>query len=263
MNNYYFGNGNSKYKDVLTCLSTTEVKSYETSSLPLAQFWNPDNKELKLFYKKCKAVGLDLSKGHRYFEYPTPCLNNEGKCLKNSHPSMTDLMIINDKEQIAIEGKYTEYSKGKYETINEWLENKPHKKEIKDQWFKYIYDCGATKKTKIQNNIPYQFLHRTASACFCCSEKNPILIYQLFYDSRNKAKKDEFISNLQKWAKELGFTKKIKFFIIEVEIKNIKEVKEKYDKNHADLFLIMRETEKPIYEFDWENIKVKEVISEN
>lgn len=38
--NYYFGN--EEYKDVLTCLASTKVNSYKTSSLPLVEFWDPD-----------------------------------------------------------------------------------------------------------------------------------------------------------------------------------------------------------------------------
>lgn len=260
MSNYYFGKG--EYKDVLTCLSTTKVNSYKTSSLPLADFWNPEkSRKLGLWLKKLQEEGVDIIESDRYFEYPTPCMN-EGLLLPYSKPSMTDLMIINAEYQVAVEGKYTEYSESNYETIKDWNKrNEPHKTNIKNQWFNYIKACGASEKSEVADDIPYQFLHRTASACYGCdvTGKTPVLLHQLFYDSENESKKNEFIEELKKWAGEIGFTEKIRFLIVEVEIKNIEEVRDKYDGIRSDLFLIMRESKEPIYKFDWKNIKISEV----
>lgn len=257
--NYYFGNG--EYKDVLTCLASTKVNSYKTSSLPLAEFWDPDKqkKNLESFFQQLKEKGLDISEGDRYFEYPTHCADENGEQLPYSKPSMTDLMIINDSFQVAIEGKYTEYSESSYQTIDEWEKKKePHKEAIKKQWFKYIQDCGATNKDKIDGTIPYQFLHRTASACYNCKKNGtkPVLLYQIFYDKENLKRKDEFVKELRLYSKQLGFTDKILFYIVEVEIKDIEKVKEKYNGIRADLFLIMRELKDTIYNFNWDDITV-------
>ena len=261
--NYYFGNCNNSYENALSALATTKVNSYKTSSIPLADFWRP-TKELAKFIKKLADCGLEISYGDRCFEYPTPCVDKKGKELKYSRPSMTDLMIINDDLQVAIEGKYTEYSESNYETIKEWNpNNEPHKTDIKKQWFEYIRACGATIKNvdELDENIPYQFLHRAASACYNCKavNKKPVLVYQLFFDDSNKKKKDEFVGNLKQWARQLGFTAAIKFYIVEVEVKNITEVKDNYNGIHSDIFLIMREKKAPVYKFDWENIKVIQV----
>ena len=57
MSKYFFGKG--EFKDVLTCLSTTKVNSYKTSSLPLADFWNPEkSKELERWLKKLQKLSL-------------------------------------------------------------------------------------------------------------------------------------------------------------------------------------------------------------
>ncbi|MBO4508311.1 MAG: hypothetical protein J5747_06690 [Spirochaetaceae bacterium] len=257
---YYFGKG--EYKDVLTCLATTKVNSYKTSSLPLAEFWNPDKqkKNLDKFIKKLEENGLSIAEGNRFFEYPTPCRDENGD-LPHSKPSMTDLMIINDKFQVAIEAKYTEYSDSSYQTIKDWEKGESHKTKIKEQWFKYILDCKATNQDKIDNTIPYQFLHRTASACYNCYEKIPVLVYQIFYDKDNKERKDQFIKELESYAKQLGFTEKILFYIVEIEIKNIEEVEKKYNGVRSDLFLIMRELKEPIYSFEWSTIKINKYDS--
>ena len=254
--NYFFGKG--EYKDVLSCLSTTKVNSFMTSSLPLAQFWEP-TKNLNSFISELKKKGLDLSESKAYFEYPTECEKN-GKSLKYSKPSMTDLMIINDKFQIAIEAKYTEYSESHYDTVAEWnKDNEDHKNKIKERWFDYLKEAGATKKDKLDDTVPYQFLHRTASACYKCNDKTPVLVYQLFYDKTNKEKKNKFIDQLKNWSKKLGFTSKIKFYIFEVEIKNIDKVKDKYDGVRSDLFLIMKESKSSIFNFDWRQINIQEI----
>lgn len=258
--NYYFGKG--EYKDVLTCLSTTKVNSYKTSSLPLAQFWEPKKELDNILSRLREETSVDISEGNRYFEYPTPCEDESGKKLLHSFPSMTDLMIINDQYQVAIEGKYTEYSESKYETIKEWNKNnEEHKVAIKTQWFKYLTDCGASNKTELDDNIPYQFLHRTASACYNCSEngRKPVLIYQLFYDDDNQEKKNDFINDLKEWANKLGFTDQIIFLVIEVKIININEVAEKYAGVRSDLFLIMKEMKDPIYKFDWKEINISKI----
>ena len=40
---YYFGSTENTYDKVLDGLYTTEVHSFKTSSLPLAEFWKPEN----------------------------------------------------------------------------------------------------------------------------------------------------------------------------------------------------------------------------
>lgn len=255
---YYFGKG--EYDDVLTCLSTTKVNSYKTSSLPLAQFWGPSKDLDRFILKLKKEQDIDVSEVNAYFEFPTEC-EKEGKRLPYSKPSMTDLMLKNDKVQIAIEGKYTEYSESHYETIKEWnRNNEEHKENIKKNWFSYLIDCHATSKTELVEDIPYQFLHRTASACFNCENRSPILIYQLFYDKDNKTKEEEFVKDLEKWSEMLGLTEKIKFLIIEIEISNIDVVEKKYKGGHSDLFLIMKElNDEAMYEFKWDEIKIRRI----
>lgn len=259
---YFFGKG--EYDDVLTCLSTTKVNSYKTSSLPLAQFWRPSKSLDKFISKLKKEQCIDISTFEAYFEYPTECLK-ENVRLQYSKPSMTDLMLMNKSFQIAIEGKYTEYSESHYETIKEWnRDNEVHKNKIKENWFSYLKDCQATNKTELIEDIPYQFLHRTASACFKCENRIPVLVYQLFYDDENKEKEEQFVKELEKWAGMLGLSEKIKFLVFEVKITNIDIVEKKYKGARSDLFLIMKELkDEPIFEFDWNTIRIRNITSKS
>ncbi len=137
--NYFFGNPDGNFNQALDSLSHTKINSFKTSSIPLAGFWKP-SKELNTFFEQFKnKTGFDLADSKKYFEYPTDCLDEKGKRLPHSRSSMTDLMLINDSYKIAIEAKYTEYSKSNYELISEWnKENADHKNAIKENWFNYI-----------------------------------------------------------------------------------------------------------------------------
>lgn len=254
--NYFFGNPRGNFNDVLDSLSRTKVNSFKTSSIPLAGFWKPSNDLQEFLENLKKQTGLDLISANKYFEYPTECLDEKGNRLKYSHPSMTDLMLINDSCRIAIEAKYTEYSESHYELISEWnKENTDHKIAIKKNWFRYIKEIGATSLSDVSElpDIPYQFLHRTASACFD-KTRNSVLIYQIFYDDSNETKMKEFVANLEKWSRELGFTEKIKFFVIKVKITNIGDVEKKYFEAYSDLFTLLKYQN--IYEFNWKDIEI-------
>ena len=99
---------------------------------------------------------------------------------------MTDLMIRYDElngfseKQIAVEGKFTE---DLYETISEWKKSKSansNKDDVLKSWYSYIEnycDFSESSKEVVNQNVVYQFLHRTASACF--QTGNPVLLYHL------------------------------------------------------------------------------------
>lgn len=257
--NYFFGNPKGDFNQVLDALSQTKVNSFKTSSIPLAGFWKPSGNLQKFLAKFKSTTELDLISAKKYFEYPTECLDEKGNRLPHSKSSMTDLMLISDSHRIAVEAKYTEYSESHYELISEWnKENVNHKIAIKENWFRYIKEAGATSLSDVSEltDIPYQFLHRTASACFD-KNKIPVLIYQLFYDDSNKGKMEEFVKDLENWGKELDFTDKIKFFVIKVKIKNIEDVEKKYSDAYSDLFTILKYQD--VYKFDWNEIDILQV----
>jgi hypothetical protein len=257
--NYFFGQGS--YDSVLDIFSMTKVNSEKTSSLPLAEFWNPRNKCLTGFIGKLKEkIGCDFvyENAQKFFEYPTYALDNQGKNIPYSKPSMTDLMIIDQKYQIAIESKYTEYVKSDYQTIESWRKDKSEnsrKDEVLKAWCNYITNSKCTDISDLQLNslnktIPYQFLHRTASSCYQTeiNGKIPVLIYQLFYDKKDLKKLNSFKSELEAWSKLLQLNDKIKFLIVSIPVKNGQEVSKTYKGIKSELFLRMKETS--VYEFD-------------
>lgn len=218
------------FDQTLDVLSTTKTNSVKTSSLPLADFWHPQrNNHLKGSF--IEKIGLDVlneQKTDYCFEYPTPAYKDRksGETLAYSKSSMTDLMILSKEGfRITIEAKFTEYVKDEVykPVLDEWLENKPHKKEIAQCWLDYISSNGygtimsLDELLNVSPKFPYQFLHRTASACFNCS--NPILVYQLFFDKKDLDKMKAFELQLQECARLLRLKRdKLPFFIVECEV---------------------------------------------
>ena len=107
--------------------------------------------------------------------------------------------------------------------MKDWYKGESHKKEILQCWIDYIHknECGDISIVDDLLNtcgeLPYQFLHRTASACFNC--EHPILIYQLFYDKKDIGRMNRFETLLQQSAKSLKIkANKLPFYIIENEV---------------------------------------------
>ncbi len=232
-NNYSWGRPGGDYDTLLRSLSLTSVNSGKTSSIPLAEFWHPNrNKELREQLLKTINIAPDTyDDSNKIFEYATQAYKDgvEGPAIQYSGPSMTDLMIIGEKMRITIEAKYTEYSKDSHPytpSIGEWIEGHPtnqNRLAILNCWRRYIgldkYPDLVTAKNQ-DKDFPYQFLHRTASACFNPNdEERRILLYQLFWDSTTKEKLGEFEKNLKNWAYLLKLKEhKLDFYIAEIEI---------------------------------------------
>ncbi len=227
--NYYFGSTENTYDKVLDGLYTTEVHSFKTSSIPLAEFWKPENSfYINQLLRRIGWTEQEFDNSRKIFEFPVkPRINNQN--VKKARPSMTDLMIrYNDingfsEKQIAVEGKFTD------------IEN--------------YCDFSVSAKEVINSQVVYQFLHRTASACF--QTGNPVLLYHLFYDAFDKKSIEHQLKVAKKlisFAKDdLCFNDKIKFYIAFTPILNLKEVAEKFSDCQNSLFLIMKK--KQIYSF--------------
>lgn len=255
---FFYGTPDGSEELVLEVLSNTKVNSFKTSSIPFTEFWISRND--KLSKKLISEIGLeiDLENSQKCFEYPVYATKiKNGKIIEIGRPSMTDLMILTDKYNIAIEGKFTE---DLYETVSEWLKGASENSEKNDvlrSWYNYIKDyCNLEEADMemIENKVVYQFIHRTASACYGCKEtgKIPVVLYQLFYDKNNpKSEKHQtdIAKKIREFASLLKFDEsKIKFYVLLTPITNFSEVKEKYSWAKADLFSLMKN--KAVYKFD-------------
>lgn len=276
MSSYHYGNpdNSNSWEYAASIFAAHEsVASKRTSSLPLVQFWKPNPKGClseyaETFLKEC-GQSLNLGSSKLCFEYPVPVKRDSGK----GKASMTDLMILADSYAMAIEAKWTE-CKGKYELIREWEKSgdaENHKKVL-NGWIAYINEYlekhGSNWKMKIAEmikEVPYQLLHRVASACYAAKEgKKAIVVYHLFYDTGKSGTKSHMMNNyadkLEKWFSMMfepsdEETLPIAFHVILTEVKlplNDSIIGKLVDdikrRDYNDIFVLMQE--KDVYSFD-------------
>jgi len=210
----YYGKPTSySFAEIVDQFSSKSINSIKTSTIPFLEYWKSTEQRLQLLKKNLniKSNVLKLC-----FEYPTPS-------YKSNKSSMTDLMIIGEKEKIAVEAKYTEV-KVKLEMIDKWkLDSKgqytENRKEVLNHWIKMIKPFLLSQlKVEEIGTLPYQFLHRTASACY---ENNgtAYVIYQLFYDDETKSKMEKYVSKITDAVKLIQPSEKLKFYIGRIKVR--------------------------------------------
>ena len=158
------------------------------------------------------------------------------------------------------------------ETVDEWL-RKPGvtmfvRRSIARCWLEYIREAGCTDIENTRSvlrevgDVCYQFLHRTASACYKVDTKNDqkaVLVYELFYDAKDQRSVEDcaaFKAELRRWAGILRL-KNMKFLILSVPIVNAAEVKKLYEGCKEELFEEMKLN--TIYRFDFDAATVEDV----
>ena len=144
---YFFGFARGTYGEVLSELSKTRINSWRTSSIPLAEFWQPANlgRIGRLLYKYLPDFNPVCAL--KFFEFPTDALS-DGERI--GRPSMTDIMILEAGVQIAVEGKMTEYVRFADKTVREWLNEGVGaadillRHRILKAWLCYIHNADCT-----------------------------------------------------------------------------------------------------------------------
>ena len=278
---YFFGFPKGTYAEVLAELRRTRVNSCKTSSIPLADFWRPGHLAQIQDVFAPHLPGFDPASALKFFEFPTEAVR-DGKPIGS--PSMTDIMVIAPGVQMAIEGKFTEYVKGRDQTIGEWVKakmaekvgghwtpdsRKTYLRNVLRAWFGHIRQAGCTGLVDDDAfftecmGVSYQFLHRAASACCKADIANgavPVLVYQLFFDAKNDrhiAKMEQFKADLRHWAETLKL-RNMKFLIASVPVVNVREVEKRFKHAHGEFFTALRDTK--LYDFDLDGGAVEEVI---
>ena len=174
---------------ILDYYSGTKINSIKTSTVPLAQYWQDTE---HAFEKIRSIVPFRIENASLYFEYPT-------KSFKKNKSSMSDVMILEQSYKIAIEAKYTEYSRTDYESISHWYRKSEteNRRAVLNHWINIIAPYSEGKFDQ-ESALPYQFLHRTASACYG-NPKNAVVIFQLFWDTETQHRLDSFIEELKNY----------------------------------------------------------------
>jgi hypothetical protein len=159
------------FDEVVDQFADNEFRNETRSTVPLLEYWRDMDTRTP-----CLLRRLELPTSGTYdacFEYPVPCAGR-GKA------SFTDLMIYSQGIAIAIEGKHREPRSA---TVTRWFsssKNHDNRNKVLQGWLDMIGD--RTRRSLTTSNvkdIPYQLVHRTASACHL-SKKRTVVIYQVF-----------------------------------------------------------------------------------
>jgi len=224
-NQLYFGQPSSlEYDIVLDMFSCTKINSNRTSSIPLVQFWKDTDAKLNKLLSEVDRNIEFVKDVSVCFEYPTKPQQGKGKA------SMTDLMILCGSYKIAIEAKFTEYTKSRHaQKIMSWLksgDNLENRELVLDYWKNQIKNFSYGLFNENMDDIDYQFFHRTASACH--NIKNACVVYQVFYDDKTKKYVDDYIEELKRYVKLINPNQGLKYIVWKVETKQLIDDKEKY-----------------------------------
>lgn len=166
----------SNYQELIKSYSNAEFDSPYRSTIPLLHYWKDTETQLVeltdiLNTETPHDATLD-------FEHCVYSLKGNGR------PSQTDLMISFNDCAIAIEAKYTE---PEYETVDNWLDDSENKHLVLQGWIDLINKTIPSEEIEVKDvlRLPYQLVHRCASAC-AAEKSKTFLIYQCFDLNQSK-----------------------------------------------------------------------------
>ncbi len=197
------------FSDLIKCYKMKEFDSPRRSTIPLLVYWKDINNRMKALFNNLNISNKPLKDVDACFEYKVPVRKGTGR------PSQTDLMICNKNITIAIEAKYTE---PRYMTVKKWLKNpvSSNRKKVLNGWLNLINKVFGSNLSIINiEQIAYQLVHRTASACALPGQDRHV-VYQCF----NTGTLDigYYKDELKKMASLLNSSKKINFYLLECDI---------------------------------------------
>ena len=165
------GTGVDGFDDLLTRYGRSEFKSPYRSTVPLLSYWREVGHSAM---EVGKGLGFVLEAPLvLHFEFEVPVQRGSG------YPSCTDLMLRSGETSVAIEAKRTE---PRYETVKRWLppEEDSNRHQVLKGWLELLRaEDGSGPWIGDVQDLPYQLVHRAASACYP-DTRNHWLLYQVF-----------------------------------------------------------------------------------
>lgn len=238
------------FTDLISAFGKSEFESHTRSTVPFLQYWrNPDNRLKEL----ASHLKIYLSDSAIFdFEHKVPVQKGKGK---ESH---TDLKIISDSFSVTIEAKYLE---SRYDTCSKWLTKtkKPeNKKLVLKGWIELLNKAsGKTIRLNDVLELPYQVIHRAASACHDPKDKQ-VLIYQVF--DANEKKRTMYLDDLKKLSHLMGENSKLDVYYMDCMIGKSDEWQDLSNKWKVGERDLSEETMKGLVNSDLVETKLKNVI---
>ena len=186
------GEGLADHASLLDHYARSEFDSPTRSTIPLLAFWrSPEHRIEEL----TAALALPVPRRVRLdFEHLVSPPRGKGK---ESH---TDLMALSPEHAIAIEAKWTE---PRYRTVRSWLGKSANRKEVLHGWCDLLGRRGGDPiPQEGLHELPYQMVHRAASACHADDASRSCLVYMVFEPSPGK--RSEYLADLARLRDVLG-----------------------------------------------------------
>ncbi len=212
------------YATLISSMPDSEFKNLTRSTIPLLAYWVSPYERLDAL---CNQLGVPVPDDMRLcFEYPVASVGR-------AKPSFTDIMGIADSLGVAIEGKSTE---GDYDSIEDWLaKGGVSRPPVLKNWLRMIAKKTGMPSDPIDlptfNDVIYQMIHRTASAC-SLDKPRTVVVYQVFHVKKKKL--PEYKAKLTMLAAAIGAVGKIDILLniiptyptetydaVEIEIKKV------------------------------------------
>lgn len=197
----------TKVNDLANLLSrypADEFASRTRSTVPLIALATSGSTVLRSVLKHAGFTeGASL-----HFEYRVAPTAGRGQA------SHTDLMVIEGPSSLAVEAKWIE---PRYETARDWLGPNPtdNRLSVLGSWLSLInQNTGAALQLSDISAIPYQLVHRAASAC--ASGQRPQLAYLEFLTS-GRSPAGHRLEDLDRLYTALGRPTTFPFHLIQIQ----------------------------------------------
>lgn len=180
------------HASLLGCYGDGEFDSPTRSTIPLLEFWRCPNERMR---ELSDPLGMVAPRELRLdFEHTVHPPRGVGP------PSQTDVMAICPDGAIAIEAKWTE---SRYEEVGSWLGTSKNRTEVLRGWRDLLErHAGAGVREADLRRIPYQMVHRAASACHVEKVARRWLVYLVF--DLTVEKRSEYLEDLDRLRVALG-----------------------------------------------------------
>lgn len=210
----------SSFDELVGSYGKAEFKSPYRSTIPLLCFFRSKQWAELIFFNE-----IDVNSATYDFENETPVRKGVGI------PSCTDLMITTENHCIGIEAKRTEPP---YETVENWLCDSENKKLVLEGWLELINKKAKNPiEVKSIHHLPYQLIHRVASAC--SKQKEITAVVYMGFDLDLK-KKEYYQRNINELSSLIGDSISIQLICIEIEkLEEQKRVESIWDSGKRDL----------------------------
>ena len=190
------GSGVAGHDGLLDRFPVQEFDSPTRSTIPLLEYWRSPEERME---ELTAALRLPLPRRVELnFEHTVYPPRGRGKA------SCTDLMVTSAELVMAIEAKWTER---RYEAVEDWRSdsaNPANRMEVLRAWCDLLERRGANPiREDDLSRLPYQMIHRAASACHPPGAATSRCLVYLLFDTTTK-ERDKYLVDLHHLSDVLG-----------------------------------------------------------